>query len=83
MKPSYAFPPPSAPRRHWARLCPRVILFASAIALFTSVAGNTGRPQISLPLVEVDGLPIGLSLLGDYGADERLIALAVELGSAS
>ena len=49
----------------------------------TSVAGNTGRPQISLPLVEVDGLPIGLSLLGDYGADERLIALAVELGSAS
>ena len=49
----------------------------------TSVAGNTGRPQISLPLVEVDGLPIGLSLLGDHGADERLIALAVELGSAS
>ena len=49
----------------------------------TSVAGNTGRPQISLPLVEVDGLPIGLSLLGDYGADEQLIALAVELGSAS
>ena len=49
----------------------------------TSVAGNTGRPQISLPLVEVDGLPIGLSLLGDYGADEQLIALAVELGSSS
>jgi len=45
----------------------------------TSVAGNTGRPQINLPLVEVDGLPIGLSLLGDHGADERLIALAVEI----
>ena len=35
----------------------------------TSIAGNTGRPQISLPLAEVGGLPVGLSLLGDYGAD--------------
>ena len=45
----------------------------------TSIAGNTGRPQLSLPLAEVDGLPIGLSLLGDHGADERLIAMAVEI----
>ena len=45
----------------------------------TSVAGNTGRPQLNLPLAEVGGLPVGLSLLGDYGADEHLIALAVEL----
>ena len=49
----------------------------------TSIAGNTGRPQISLPLCEVDGLPVGLSLLGDYGADERLIELAVEIAQAS
>ncbi|CAI7997525.1 Amidase 1 [Geodia barretti] len=42
----------------------------------TSIAGNTGRPQISLPLVEVGGLPVGLSLLGDRGADEALISLA-------
>ena len=49
----------------------------------TSVAGNTGRPQISLPLAEVDGLPVGLSLLGDYGADEQLIALAREIGRLS
>ena len=41
----------------------------------TSIAGNTGRPQISLPLVEIGGLPVGLSLLGDRGADEALIAL--------
>ena len=47
----------------------------------TSIAGNTGRPQISLPLAEVDGLPIGISLLGDYGADEQLIALAREIAS--
>ncbi len=45
----------------------------------TSIAGNTGRPQISLPLAEADGLPVGLSLLGDYGADEQLIELAREI----
>jgi len=45
----------------------------------TSVAGNTGRPQISLPLCEVGGLPIGLSLLGDYNSDEQLIAIAREI----
>jgi len=45
----------------------------------TSIAGNTGRPQISLPLAQVDGLPVGLSLLGDRGADEALMALAVKI----
>ena len=48
----------------------------------TSIAGTTGRPQISLPLAEVDGLPVGLSLLGDYGADGRLMELAREIGQA-
>ena len=47
----------------------------------TSIAGNTGRPQISLPLAEVDGLPVGLALLGADGADEQLIQLAREIGS--
>ena len=49
----------------------------------TSIAGNTGRPQISLPLAEVDSLPVGLSLLGDYGADEQLIALAREIAATA
>ena len=47
----------------------------------TSIAGNTGRPQISLPLAAADGLPVGLSLLGDYGADEQLIELAREIAA--
>ncbi|MYC30349.1 MAG: amidase [Chloroflexi bacterium] len=45
----------------------------------TSIAGNTGRPQISLPLADVEGLPVGFSLLGDRGADEALMALARKL----
>ena len=49
----------------------------------TSLAGNTGRPQISLPLAEADGLPVGLSLLGNYGADEQLIELAREIAAVA
>ena len=49
----------------------------------TSIAGATGRPQLSLPLAQVDGLPVGLSLLGDYGADEQLTALARAIASVA
>ena len=48
----------------------------------TSIAGNTGRPQLSIPAAEVDGLPIGLSLLGNPGSDLTLIALAREYASS-
>ncbi|MDA1188494.1 MAG: amidase [Chloroflexi bacterium] len=42
----------------------------------TCIAGTMGAPQINLPLVELDGLPIGLSLIGPRGSDEMLIAAA-------
>jgi amidase len=48
----------------------------------TSIAGNTGRPQISLPVAEVRGLPVGLSLLGKRGGDEMLIMLARDIAAA-
>ena len=43
------------------------------------IAGLGGLPQISLPMVEIDGLPLGLSLDGPQGADMQLIRLAREL----
>jgi amidase len=49
------------------------------ISMLTCIAGTTGAPQISLPLAEVDGLPVGLSLLGAPGADEVLLAFAREV----
>ena len=45
----------------------------------TCIAGTLGAPQINLPLTEVDGLPVGLSLLGPVGSDEMLIAFAREV----
>lgn len=43
------------------------------------IAGLDGLPQVSLPLAEPDGLPLGLSLVGARGSDLRLLALARRL----
>lgn len=51
------------------------------ISMLTCIAGTTGRPQITMPLAEVDGLPIGLSLLGARGADEMLLAFARQVAT--
>ena len=41
--------------------------------------GLAGHPQLNLPLAELDGAPIGLSILGARGADFDLIAVAQAL----
>ncbi len=40
------------------------------------IAGLGGLPQLSLPMAELDGLPLGLSLNGPRGADLQLLGLA-------
>ena len=47
----------------------------------TCIAGTTGGPQINLPLAHVEGMPVGISLLGARGDDEVLIEVARQLGS--
>ncbi|MDX7951306.1 amidase [Lichenihabitans sp. Uapishka_5] len=46
----------------------------------TCIAGMTGLPQVSLPLAEVRGLPVGLSLIGWRGGDRALLELARRMG---
>ena len=52
------------------------------IIRLTCIGGTTGRPQLSMPLGEVDGLPVGLSLMGNRGDDEALISFALEIETA-
>jgi amidase len=40
------------------------------------IAGLCGLPQISLPMAAIDGMPLGLSLIGARDCDKALIALA-------
>jgi amidase len=48
----------------------------------TCIAGTIGAPQISLPLGEVAGLPIGLSIIGATGSDEALIKFAADIAES-
>lgn len=43
------------------------------------ISGNSGLPQISLPMAELDGCPLGLSLIGPRGSDVALVALAISI----
>ena len=51
---------------------------AQAMSLLC-IAGLAGLPQVSLPLATPDGLPLGFSLVGPWGADRRLLALAQQV----
>ena len=53
----------------------------TTIVRLTCVAGLTGCPQISLPLGEYDGAPVGLSLIGSRGSDMMLIDFAQQIAS--
>jgi amidase len=51
--------------------------FYTAGLALTAAAGHAGLPQISLPGVsDLDGFPIGLSLIGWAGGDHALLRLA-------
>jgi amidase len=46
------------------------------ITSLTAHGGLTGVPQVSVPGATVDGLPVGLSLVGAPGTDATLVAVA-------
>ncbi|WP_162659207.1 amidase [Tuwongella immobilis] len=47
----------------------------------TAIAGLAGLPQLTLPVGQVDGVPIGLSLLAGPGGEGRLITVAQPFAS--
>jgi amidase len=51
----------------------------SAMSLL-SVSVLSRTPQLNLPLAELDGCPLGISIMGAQGTDEMLIAAAETIG---
>ncbi len=45
------------------------------------IAVMTASPQVTVPMARVDGVPLGISLLGPRGSDQRLVEMAVTLFS--
>jgi len=52
------------------------------ITCLCSQGGLAGHPQVSLPGATVDGLPVGLSIIGPRGSDATLVAVASALEGA-
>lgn len=69
--PSAAGPAPPPGLDHDAHTALRL-----AILRLTSPAGLAGAPAVSLPLAAVDGLPVGVGLVGHPGADRALLRAA-------
>ena len=53
--------------------------YRNAAIKMLCIAGLSGCPQLTLPLVTRLGAPLGLSLLGPAGSDRRLIDLAQQI----
>lgn len=55
----------------------------AATLRMTAVAGVTGRPALSAPLLTVGGAPVGVCLVGPRGSDLALLAVARELAAGT
>ena len=53
----------------------------SRVLSLTSLAGLAGLPQITLPLLTLDGCPLGLSLIGPRDSDLSLLAFVADFAA--
>jgi amidase len=53
--------------------------FRANVMRLTCIAGLSGLPQVTIPIGNLSGCPVGLSFIGWAGADEVLLDLAVRL----
>lgn len=59
-----------------------VLATRRATLRLTAVAGVGGLPALSVPLLQVDGAPVGVCLVGGPGTDRALVAAATALTSS-
>ena len=69
--PTAPFPAPLLGQRRSAMWAHR-----TAISTLTTICGTLGAPQLNLPVAELDGLPVGLSIMARPGGDEMLLDFA-------
>ncbi len=55
---------------------PALDIVRDRITCLAAHGGLTGVPQVSIPGATVNGLPVGLSIIGAHGSDAMLVAVA-------
>jgi len=55
----------------------------SRIICLCALGGLTGVPHVTIPGATVDGLPVGLSIIGARGSDAILVAVARALSGTN
>lgn len=53
--------------------------FRNRALMLLCASGLTGMPQITLPMVTMNGAPLGLSLMGPRGSDRQLTDIGLQL----
>ncbi|MEL6785739.1 MAG: amidase, partial [Pseudomonadota bacterium] len=53
--------------------------FREQALMLLCLSGLSGLPQITLPLAQVYGAPLGVSLIGPRGSDKRLVDIALKV----
>jgi amidase len=62
-------------------VCKIEIEFRHQAMYLLCISGLAGLPQLSLPMAQLDGLPLGLSIVGRRGADTMLLGIASQLSA--
>ena len=63
---------------------PETMVGAARFSAFTGIFNVTGQPAASVPCgADARGLPIGVQLVGSYGAEDVLIRLASQVEEAA
>lgn len=47
--------------------------------MLSCIAGLAGLPQVTLPMLSTNGLPLGLSVIAGHGQDLRLLSWVKEV----
>ena len=69
-------PEPAPPK---ARPLPELDVVRDRITCLSAHGGLAGHPQLSIPGADIDGAPVGLSIIGARGHDMALAAVALAL----
>jgi len=75
---------PTSPRvapRCGTPVCKIEIEYRHQAMCLLCISGLAGLPQLSLPMAQLDGLPLGLSIVGRRGADSTLLGIASQLSN--